>query len=67
MTFINRDFRFSEKKERHPLLRWVIFSVGCVVLGAVIAKTAKITNEASNDLPGLKAEPLYQRGGPKAR
>jgi len=46
MTFINQDFRFKEKHDKHPRLRWLLFAAGCAVLGAVIAST----NTDSNNL-----------------
>lgn len=39
MAFINQDFRFKEKHDKHPRLRWLLFASGCAVLGAVIAST----------------------------
>ena len=39
MAIINKDFRFKNKKERHPALRWLIFTASSVVIGAVIAST----------------------------
>ena len=39
MTIINKDFRFKDKEERHPALRWLMFAVSSVVIGAVIAGT----------------------------
>ena len=39
MAIINQDFRFKDKQERHPALRWLVFSASCVVIGAVIANT----------------------------
>lgn len=40
-TFINKDLRKRSfvAKKRHPKLRWGLFAVGCIVIGAVIAHT----------------------------
>ncbi|MCK5001758.1 MAG: peptidoglycan DD-metalloendopeptidase family protein [Gammaproteobacteria bacterium] len=46
MAFINQDFHFQEKQDKHPRLRWLLFAAGCAVLGAVIANT----NTATDDL-----------------
>ena len=46
MAFINQDFRFKEKHDKHPRLRWLLFAAGCAVLGAVIAST----NSSNEDL-----------------
>lgn len=40
MALINRDFRVSTERERHPALRWIVFAISSVVLGAVIANTS---------------------------
>ena len=40
MALINKDFRFHEKRRRHPYLRWAVFAMASVVLGVVIAKTS---------------------------
>ena len=44
MTLINNDFRFVEKRERHPRLRWLVFAVGFAVLGIVLANTGARKN-----------------------
>ena len=46
MAFINQDFRFKEKHDKHPRLRWLLFAAGCAVLGVVIAST----NSGNGDL-----------------
>jgi murein DD-endopeptidase MepM/ murein hydrolase activator NlpD len=38
-TFINKDFRKGPQPQRHPALRWVLFGMGCAVLGIVLANT----------------------------
>ena len=53
MALINKDFRFHQKRERHPLLRWGVFAVASVVLGVVIAKTSSNTQTADS-LPSFK-------------
>ena len=45
MAFINQDFRFKEKHDKHPRLRWLLFTTGCAVLGAVIASTNTDSNK----------------------
>lgn len=39
MAFINQDFRFQKKQDKHSGLRWLLFAAGCAVLGVVIANT----------------------------
>ena len=53
MALINRDFRFNQKRERHPYLRWTVFAMASVVLGVVLAKTSSNTESADN-LPSFK-------------
>ncbi len=53
MALINRDFRFEQKRERHPYLRWTVFAMASVVLGVVLAKTSS-TSQSPNDLPSFK-------------
>ena len=53
MALINKDFRFHEKRERHPYLRWAVFSIASVVLGVVIAKTSSNTLSTER-LPSFK-------------
>jgi murein DD-endopeptidase MepM/ murein hydrolase activator NlpD len=48
MTYINRDFRFPVKQERHTSLRWLVFATGCAVLGVVIANTDTIENSITS-------------------
>ena len=61
MSFINKDFRIEEKKDKHPRLRWLLFAVASAVLGVVIASTGNDnldTLSASTDdaLPELTDE-----------
>ncbi len=53
MALINKDFRYEAKRERHPALRWALFTLGTAVLGAVLAKTTS-TDVASDKLPAFK-------------
>ena len=53
MALINQDFRFNDKRERHPYLRWAVFAMASVVLGVVIAKTSSNSQTADN-LPSFK-------------
>ena len=53
MALINQDFRFHEKRERHPYLRWGMFALASVVLGVVIAKTST-SSLSSENLPTFK-------------
>ena len=53
MALINQDFRFREKRERHPLLRWAVFAMASVVLGVVLAKTSS-NIQATDNLPSFK-------------
>jgi murein DD-endopeptidase MepM/ murein hydrolase activator NlpD len=53
MALINKDFRFQEKRERHPLLRWAVFAAASVVLGVVIAKTSS-NSQTTDSLPAFK-------------
>ena len=53
MALINKDFRYTEKRERHPALRWALFTLGTAVLGAVLAKTTS-TDVTSDNLPAFK-------------
>ncbi len=53
MALINKDFRFREKRERHPFLRWTVFATASVVLGVVIAKTSS-NALAPDTLPTFK-------------
>ena len=53
MALINRDFRFHQKRERHPYLRWAVFAMASFVLGVVIAKTTS-TYQANDSLPSFK-------------
>ena len=39
MAIINNNFRFQDKEERHPALRWLMFAASSAVIGAVIANT----------------------------
>jgi murein DD-endopeptidase MepM/ murein hydrolase activator NlpD len=39
MAIINKNFYFKDEEERHPALRWLVFAVSSVVIGAVIANT----------------------------
>lgn len=39
MAIINRDFRFRDNQERHPAMRWLVFTASSIVIGAVIANT----------------------------
>ncbi|MDH3342841.1 MAG: peptidoglycan DD-metalloendopeptidase family protein [Gammaproteobacteria bacterium] len=48
MAFINQDFRFKEKQDKHSGLRWLLFAAGCAVLGVVLANT-----NTSNDESGM--------------
>ncbi len=54
MALINKDFRFHQKRERHPLLRWAVFATASAVLGVVIAKTSSTTHTAES-LPSFKS------------
>ncbi len=42
MSLINKDFRHNAEQARHPALRWLVFGLGSVVLGAVIASTSAV-------------------------
>ena len=53
MALINKDFRFQQKRERHPYLRWAVFAMASVVLGVVIAKTSS-SSLTSDKLPTFK-------------
>ena len=53
MALINRDFRFKQKRERHPLLRWAVFATASFVLGVVLAKTTS-THQTPESLPSFK-------------
>jgi len=53
MALINKDFRFQEKRQRHPYMRWAVFAVASAVLGVVIAKTSSISPTADS-LPAFK-------------
>ena len=53
MALINKDFRFHEKRERHPYLRWTVFAMASVVLGVVLAKTSS-NSLTSDNLPSFK-------------
>ncbi|UCB54550.1 MAG: peptidoglycan DD-metalloendopeptidase family protein [Thiotrichales bacterium] len=53
MALINQDFRFQEKRERHPYLRWAVFAVASVVLGVVLAKTSS-NSQTADSLPSFK-------------
>ncbi|MCW8855436.1 MAG: peptidoglycan DD-metalloendopeptidase family protein [Gammaproteobacteria bacterium] len=44
--YINKDFQKLPQPERHPALRWLAFSISCVILSVVIANT-KTPNEQS--------------------
>jgi murein DD-endopeptidase MepM/ murein hydrolase activator NlpD len=55
MTFINKDFRFEEKRKRHPRLRWLVFAAGSAVLGIVLANTG--TRKPADELPTLLEAP----------
>lgn len=44
MTLINKDFRFEQKRERHPRLRWLVFAISTAVLGIVLANTGVNTD-----------------------
>ncbi|MCW8831514.1 MAG: peptidoglycan DD-metalloendopeptidase family protein [Gammaproteobacteria bacterium] len=56
MAFINKDFRFQEKQDKHPRLRWLLFAAGCAVLGVVIANTN--TESSRSDAEILVADEL---------
>lgn len=49
MALINKDFRPSLKRERHPAMRWALFGAGSIVIGVVIAGTTSVYHRA--DLP----------------
>jgi murein DD-endopeptidase MepM/ murein hydrolase activator NlpD len=53
MALINKDFRFQERRQRHPYLRWAVFATASVVLGVVIAKTSSNT-QTTDSLPAFK-------------
>ena len=53
MALINKDFRFQEKRQRHPYMRWAVFAVASAVLGVVIAKTSS-TSPTADSLPAFK-------------
>ncbi len=53
MALINKDFRFHEKRERHPYLRWTVFAMASVVLGVVLAKSSS-NSLTSENLPSFK-------------
>jgi len=53
MALINRDFRFKQKRERHPYLRWTVFAMASVVLGVVLAKTSS-NSDSTASLPSFK-------------
>jgi murein DD-endopeptidase MepM/ murein hydrolase activator NlpD len=57
MNFINKDFRFPVKQERHSRLRWLLFTLGSAVLGVVIANTAS-TEKDPDALPSFTEAPL---------
>jgi murein DD-endopeptidase MepM/ murein hydrolase activator NlpD len=57
MNFINKDFRFPVKQERHSRLRWLLFAFGSAVLGVVIANTSS-TEKDPDTLPSFTEAPL---------
>lgn len=57
MNFINRDFRFPVKEERHSRLRWLLFAIGSAVLSVVIANTASVEKDP-DALPSFAETPL---------
>lgn len=50
MSLINKDFRPSAPQGRHPALRWVLFGLGSIVLGAVIANTASVSQKPDTNV-----------------
>ena len=54
MALINKDFRFEQKRERHPALRWTVFAVASVVIGVVIAKTSSTPSQTADALPSFQ-------------
>jgi murein DD-endopeptidase MepM/ murein hydrolase activator NlpD len=54
MALINKDFRFEQKRERHPALRWSVFAVASVVIGVVIAKTSSTPSQTADALPSFQ-------------
>jgi murein DD-endopeptidase MepM/ murein hydrolase activator NlpD len=63
MTFINKDFRFEQKRKRHPRLRWLLFAVGSAVLGIVLANTG--ARKDQNALPSLTETPQKHENTPR--
>jgi len=51
MTIINKDFRIEQQRERHPRLRWLVFAIGSVVLGIVLASTG--ARKDPDELPSI--------------
>jgi len=48
-NFINKDFRSrsqTEKKQRHPALRWGLLGAGCAVIGVVLANTGTTSEDS---------------------
>jgi murein DD-endopeptidase MepM/ murein hydrolase activator NlpD len=63
MTIINKDFRFEQKRKRHPRLRWLLFAVGSAVLGIVLASTS--TRKDHNALPSITETPQQHEDAPR--
>jgi murein DD-endopeptidase MepM/ murein hydrolase activator NlpD len=57
MNFINKDFRFPVKQERHSRLRWLLFAIGSAVLSVVIANTTSVEKDPDT-LPSFTETPL---------
>ena len=59
-TFINKDLRNRQKttEKRHPALRWALFGLGTIVIGAVIANTpdSKPESSVSSELIEINAD-----------
>lgn len=65
MSLINKDFRHQPDQARHPALRWLVFGLGTVVLGAVIASTSAVYRKAEPPVSEallLQAETTQQDG-----
>ena len=74
MAFINQDFRFQKKKDKHSGLRWLLFAAGCAVLGVVIANTNTTTdgldteilaaNDLNSDSLNIGTAPVFTENQP---